>query len=174
MSTAKRRTASLLERDYCTARKSNGDPCRQRPIRGGSVCRYHGGSAPQVLAKAKERITANADRAAKQLIELMEDETTPPAVKLNAARDLLDRAGLTPAQVIQHSLAVKPWEQLISGGLDRTRPTGGAPAIEPPIVDAEVIEDPDPEDEPELAKRASKADRRRAVAEVRRRRRERT
>lgn len=42
----------------CSARKSNGEPCRQRPIRGGTVCATHGGSAPQVRAAAQARLAA--------------------------------------------------------------------------------------------------------------------
>lgn len=125
------------------------------------MCTKHGGSAPQVVAKARERIGANADLAARQLIALMEDPDSPPGVKLNAARDLLDRAGLTPAQVIQHAVAIKPYERLLSGGIDRTRPA----AIDPPIVDAEVVEDT-PEPGP------TRAERRRIVTEIRRGRRE--
>lgn len=36
-----------------------GKPCRNPPVRGGTVCRMHGGSAPTVKAKAAER-TADA------------------------------------------------------------------------------------------------------------------
>lgn len=39
----------------CTARTRRG-PCRNRPIRGGNVCKVHGGRAPQVRAKAAERL----------------------------------------------------------------------------------------------------------------------
>lgn len=80
---------------YCTARKTNGDPCRKRPIKGGNVCNKHGGSAPQVRAAALRRIQAAADPAAATLVGLLYDKTAPHAVRLNAARDLLDRAGLT-------------------------------------------------------------------------------
>lgn len=39
----------------CTATNSAGQPCRNRPIRGGTVCSTHGGSAPQVRAAAAAR-----------------------------------------------------------------------------------------------------------------------
>ena len=42
----------------CTAKTSAGNPCKQRPIRGGTVCATHGGSAPQVRRKAEERLAA--------------------------------------------------------------------------------------------------------------------
>jgi hypothetical protein len=40
----------------CSARKSNGQPCKAYPIHGTTVCRVHGGSAPQVRAAAKARL----------------------------------------------------------------------------------------------------------------------
>lgn len=41
----------------CTARRQrDGKPCGRFAIRGGSVCRIHGGASPQVIAKAKERM----------------------------------------------------------------------------------------------------------------------
>ena len=41
----------------CNAKaKSTGQPCKSKPILGGFVCRKHGGLAPQVKAKAAQRI----------------------------------------------------------------------------------------------------------------------
>lgn len=42
--------------DKCTGHNARGLPCGNKPIRGGSVCSTHGGSAPQVRAKAEERL----------------------------------------------------------------------------------------------------------------------
>lgn len=40
----------------CTARsKQTGERCKQRPVKGGTVCRFHGGRAPQVAAAAVQR-----------------------------------------------------------------------------------------------------------------------
>lgn len=41
---------------YCGAKKRNGEPCRAKPITGGTRCGKHGGAAPQVQAKARERV----------------------------------------------------------------------------------------------------------------------
>jgi hypothetical protein len=46
------------EADRCSARTSAGRPCRAHPIRGGTVCRVHGGMAPQVRAAAERRLEA--------------------------------------------------------------------------------------------------------------------
>lgn len=40
----------------CSARRSNGQPCNNPPIKGATVCRVHGGSAPQVKRKAEKRV----------------------------------------------------------------------------------------------------------------------
>ena len=41
----------------CKAKaKLSGKQCKRSPINGGAVCRVHGGAAPQVKAKADERI----------------------------------------------------------------------------------------------------------------------
>lgn len=43
----------------CTARRSNGEPCGNRPMRGQTVCRKHGGASPQARAAADRRIAAD-------------------------------------------------------------------------------------------------------------------
>lgn len=42
----------------CRARRTDGQPCGCWAIRGGYVCRVHGGAAPQVRAKANARLEA--------------------------------------------------------------------------------------------------------------------
>lgn len=58
---------SEVERDgharQCAAKTSSGVRCRAFAIRGGMVCRAHGGSAPQAKAKAKQRLAAHAAQA---------------------------------------------------------------------------------------------------------------
>lgn len=43
-----------------TSGERAGHPCRQWPIRGGDVCRNHGGGAPQVKARAAQRLAEQA------------------------------------------------------------------------------------------------------------------
>lgn len=48
----------------CSARRSNGQPCKNRPLIGATVCRVHGGSAPQVKAAAARRLAESKARRA--------------------------------------------------------------------------------------------------------------
>jgi hypothetical protein len=48
--------APLDHMRLCGARRRDGGPCRQPPIRGAATCRLHGGSAPQVRRRAAERV----------------------------------------------------------------------------------------------------------------------
>ena len=59
VSEERRYFAGLAEGDQrrrCRARRKNGERCRNWSIRGGFVCRMHGGGAPQVRAKARARV----------------------------------------------------------------------------------------------------------------------
>lgn len=80
----------------CTGHASDGSgrPCKRFPVRGVNVCPSHGASAPQVQAAARLRILEAADEVAATLVRLTLSEKTPPAVRVAAARDLLDRADL--------------------------------------------------------------------------------
>lgn len=89
------KTRSEFERVYCVAHKKDGSPCRRAPIKGATVCRAHGGAAPQVKRKAQERLLAGVPKMLRMLHEIASDESKPDAVRLAAIRDWLDRAGVT-------------------------------------------------------------------------------
>ena len=72
--------------------KQTGRQCGAWAIRGGSVCRYHGGLAPQVIAKAEDRLKALIDPAIVRLAELV-NQTQFPSVAIAAVKDVLDRNG---------------------------------------------------------------------------------
>lgn len=95
----------------CTAKTRDGDLCKNAPMRGSRTCRMHGSATAAARAKAEERILMAADPAAATLIRLMRDKKVPPQVQLAAARDLLDRAGLSKTTQLQ--IALKPYEENI-------------------------------------------------------------
>ena len=57
------RSQDPIQAQPCTARRKNGQPCGAKAIRGGTVCRMHGGGAPQVKAAAAARLRAMVDPA---------------------------------------------------------------------------------------------------------------
>jgi hypothetical protein len=123
----------------CVAHKKDGEQCLKAAIRGANVCRFHGGAAPQVVNKARERLALAADRMARELLGIAEGAASE-AVKLNAIRDALDRAGV-PARA-EVSLDVKPWERLmgdIAGIATISREEHLAMGSKS-VIDAEVVE----------------------------------
>lgn len=88
-------------RRLCSAHRTNGDPCKRSPINGGTVCIMHGGKAPQVVAKAEERIRDMVDPALNRLLKLIDDDLS--GVALAAVKDVLDRAGYSVRQRVEHT-----------------------------------------------------------------------
>ena len=67
------------------------------------MCRYHGGSAPQVKKKARERLNDLVDPAINQLERILTKEpilSSPQEnrVLIAAAKDVLDRTGFKPVE----------------------------------------------------------------------------
>jgi hypothetical protein len=59
----------------CTARRQrDGKPCGAWAIRGATVCRIHGGMAPQVQAKAKQRLESTSDYVAQAVAKALRDK----------------------------------------------------------------------------------------------------
>lgn len=93
----------------CTAKgKRNQLPCKNPAIMGATVCRMHGGSAPQVKAKALERLMALQPKAIQTLDSLLSRDEFP-TVQLGAAKDVLDRT---------EGKAVESVNLQVSGSLD--------------------------------------------------------
>lgn len=83
----------------CGKHTRSGRDCHNWAIRGGTVCRMHGGAAPQVKAKAEDRLRAMVTPALDRLEKLIEDES--PSVALSAVKDVLDRAGYGAKQRLE-------------------------------------------------------------------------
>jgi hypothetical protein len=129
------------ERVYCTARRRNGEPCRNAPMLGSSVCRMHGGAAPQVKRAAQMRILQASDKAAARLVEMMQDKTIPPAIQLAAARDLLDRAGLVGKQEIELDVRLQKFEQVALDILVDVDGDDELGEVDDNVIDAEVVDE---------------------------------
>ena len=90
----------------CTATaNSTGERCKNAAIKGGNVCRVHGGSAPQVKQKAQERL----DRMADDVTADAEDKLQDFAEQYDATDDLEEKAAIIRE--------IRQWTKLI---LDRT------------------------------------------------------
>lgn len=86
-------TGTPGQRRVCTAKRSNGEPCNKPPIKGGTVCATHGGSAPQVRKKAALRLLELVDPAIAVLAREMVN-ADKSADRQRAANSVLDRAGV--------------------------------------------------------------------------------
>lgn len=130
----------------CKAHSSRtGEQCKNAAIKGGKVCRYHGGNAPHVIANARARLQNAADLMARELlgIALTGDTDT---VKLAAIRDALDRAGLRPpSEVVLSQAEPKPYETIFDS-------IGGSfSEASEPLVEGRCREDEGPHASPASA-----------------------
>lgn len=70
--------------------KQSGKRCGRAAIPGGSVCRMHGGSAPQVQSRARERLLEMVDPALAKIRKLIDNADTDGTC-LAACKAVLDR-----------------------------------------------------------------------------------
>ena len=85
----------------CVAKTRRGTPCKGQAISGGTVCRMHGGAAPQVQAKAHERLMALQPKAIQVLDSLLNRDEFP-TVQMAAVRDVLDRTEGKAVDTVKH------------------------------------------------------------------------
>ncbi|KQQ43080.1 hypothetical protein [Nocardioides sp. Leaf307] len=82
----------------CEGHYKTGLPCRREAVLGSTVCKNHGGAAPQVRAAAAARIGNAADEMVKGLLTMFTDPDTDARDKIKIAQDMLDRADLGGVQ----------------------------------------------------------------------------
>jgi hypothetical protein len=99
----------------CTAKRSDrsGEQCRKWAIRGGTTCATHGSGTKAAKRKARERLELAADRMARQLLRMATDENVSDAVKLNAIRDCLDRAGVQARTAVAVEVSAAPYQTIL-------------------------------------------------------------
>lgn len=81
------------QRPRCKATNRSGTRCTSYPIYGSTVCRMHGGAAPQVKRKASLRLLELIDPAIATLAREMTG-ADKSADRQRAANSILDRAGM--------------------------------------------------------------------------------
>lgn len=150
----------------CESHYKTGDRCRREAIPGANVCGQHGGAAGHVRDRAAARIGNAADAMVQRLYEMLDDPAVEARDKIKIAQDMLDRAGLNATNKLLVGIGeVDPIERLFRDILED--PNGLAPASPEPyiqspeaaalnrvaleayggdedIVDAEVVEEPEP------------------------------
>ena len=85
----------------CTAKSSRtGRPCQKPPIKGATVCRVHGGAAPQVKRAAERRLDELRPLAIRYYDYLLGQREYPSA-GLGAANAVMDRVDGRPIEHIE-------------------------------------------------------------------------
>ena len=105
-------------RGRCTATNRQGKRCGRWPIQGGFVCRLHGGAAPQVKAKALERLMLMQDMAITRLGQLALDEKFP-STSYQAVRDVLDRTMGRAVEQVRITADVNVMEDRLKAARER-------------------------------------------------------
>lgn len=153
-----------LPRNRCHAHKKNGAQCKSAAIPGGRVCRKHGGSAPQTIAKARVRLQMQTEKAADELILMAMDrglDYKRPDVRLAALREVLDRGGVGVKEEIDINIDPKPFEKLLEkiGGIANMTREESRRARDENTIDAEVVSAPEVEGTGNGLSAADQADR---------------
>jgi hypothetical protein len=112
----------------CVAHRRNGKQCKHAAMNGTSVCQTHGGRAPQVKMRAKQRLEEATEKNARFLLEMCADTLIPEGVRLAAIRDALDRGGLGVKSSMEIEVSAKPFERVFD------RITSGASPQELPAL----------------------------------------
>ncbi len=101
-------THRISDAKRCTAHnKHNGKRCGFAAIPGGRVCRYHGGSAPQVRDAARERLRALLEPAITAYDELIQ-QTTFPSTRFAAAREVINQEFGRPGESLDVKVTSTP------------------------------------------------------------------
>lgn len=145
----------------CSRIKKDGEQCKNRGIRGlgltvgnPSFCRKHGGSLPNlrkhadgVVEAARLQLLDSAPDAIQTIYNLMVGSRTADNVKLAAAKEVLDRAGVKGTVEVQIEITNNvPASEKILKKLESMRSKEDTPLEEPPLEDlGEAVVEPESE-----------------------------
>ena len=87
--------------------------CKNAAILGGTVCAYHGGRAPAVNRRARQRLEEGADRMARELLKSQSIKTCQKRCA-STQKDALDRAGVQARSAVDVSILSAPHEQVFA------------------------------------------------------------
>jgi hypothetical protein len=102
-----RRGDPKLDDDYARQYR----PCQGWGANGTDYCAAHGGSAPQTIAAAKRTLALSANDVSQHLVQIANDERTPPETRVKAIAQVLDRIGIRLG--VDISLEVPKWQKLM-------------------------------------------------------------
>jgi hypothetical protein len=132
----------------CMGVKENGQRCGRWAIRGGTLCPSHGSHLPGVKKSAQARVEAArmrlvglSDDAVGVLEDLITNAGTNDAIRLKAATEVLDRAGVKGGidVTVEVEHKIDPGAAIAERLLEISKRAGSK---EPEIVlEAEVVED---------------------------------
>lgn len=149
MKAAKER-AGMKRRCSATSRQT-GEQCKNAPIQGGTVCRFHGGGAPSVKRKAALRLAALVDPAIATLgREMVKAEKSSD--RQRAANSILDRAGITRGQSAELDVARALLLERLLEARGAPRPLPAAMDADPLEIVAEVVDDDAPAPKPKRSR----------------------
>jgi hypothetical protein len=105
----------------CGRQTRGGYPCKLRPMRGQHVCRMHGGSSPQALAKAEDRMRQLVHPAVSSLARQIETD------QFAAVKYVLDWAGFRSETVATTDSSITVTVSFDHADNDQTVPTLALP-----------------------------------------------
>lgn len=142
----------------CVAHRKDGERCKKAAIKGATVCRSHGGAAPQVVRSARERFNDLIDpmiNIAHEIAKEAEEGKLSASDRIAFMKFVADRTGFIPGKSVNID-GPAPWEITLKG-IIREVPAELAAGD---VIDAEVIED---DEDPLERHEREEADRRRAA-----------
>lgn len=137
------RRAGLSGRRCAATSRQTGEQCKLPPIAGGTVCRFHGGAAPQTKQKAALRLASLVDPAIGTLAREMV-KADKSSDRQRAANSILDRAGITRGQSAELDVARALLLERLLEARGGPRPALAAPVTDPLEIVAEVVDDDPP------------------------------